>query len=310
MKRVYRISCVVLSILLISPVTTWADSCPEGQKWNDRTGDCVKDRTSSSKNRSTTRKGKWHPYGGTCEDLKPREAISLASKIISGEPFRLNRGASVCKHNVELIENNDEQILKISARLGDGIRSSDWSDIKKGNRRRFEFMFVREIRINTGFRLEYSVRVTQDNTFLQVPGNQFYWFWITQLHPGGIGASVMVVKVDRREGLLAFDHVIQDTTGFGAVKTDYTPERFGKWVKIAIEFKPSRKNGFRRLWVDDQMVVEENNVQTIWDSTTSKTFSLKFGIYQGIESGGKNPPAIRNDDQQSIQFKNFHFKRI
>ena len=87
-------------------------------------------------------------------------------------------------------------------------------------------------------------------------------------------------------------------------------ERFGKWVKITIEFKPSRKSGFRRLWVDDQMVVEENNVQTIWDSTTSKTFSLKFGIYQGIESGGKNPPAIRNDDQQSIQFKDIHFKRI
>ena len=309
MKPVYRISCVVLSILLISPITTWADSCPEGQKWNDRTGDCVEDRTSSSKNRSTTRKGKWHPYGGTCEDLKPREAISLASKIISGEPFRLNRGASVCKHNVQLIENNDEQILKISARLGDGIRSSGWSDIKKGNRRRFEIMFDRPIRINTGFRVEYSVRITQDNTFLSIPIGQYNWFWITQLHPGGVGASVMVVKVDRLEGL-AFDHVIQDTTGFGAVKTDYTPERFGKWVKIAIEYKPSRKNGFRKLWVNDQLVLEENDVQTIWDSTNPSELHLKFGIYQGIESGVKNPPAIRTDTQQSIEFKDFHFKRI
>ena len=42
MKSVYRISCVVLSILLVSPVTTWAGSCPEGQKWNDRRGECVK----------------------------------------------------------------------------------------------------------------------------------------------------------------------------------------------------------------------------------------------------------------------------
>ena len=102
MKRVYLISSVVLLILLISPVTIWADSCPEGQKWNDRTGDCVKDRTSSSKNKSTTRKGKWHPYGGTCEDLTSREAISLASNVISGGRFRLNKGASDSKHNVQL----------------------------------------------------------------------------------------------------------------------------------------------------------------------------------------------------------------
>ncbi len=49
MKRACLIGCAVLSILLISPVTTWAGSCPEGQKWNDRQGECVKDKTSSSK---------------------------------------------------------------------------------------------------------------------------------------------------------------------------------------------------------------------------------------------------------------------
>ena len=52
MKRAYLIACVVLLILLISPVTTWAGSCPEGQKWDDRKGNCVKDRTSSSKKKS------------------------------------------------------------------------------------------------------------------------------------------------------------------------------------------------------------------------------------------------------------------
>ncbi len=41
MKRANLIACAVLSILLISPVTTWAGSCPEGQKWNDRQGNCV-----------------------------------------------------------------------------------------------------------------------------------------------------------------------------------------------------------------------------------------------------------------------------
>ena len=41
MKRANLIGYLVLSILLISPVTTWAGSCPEGQKWNDRQGNCV-----------------------------------------------------------------------------------------------------------------------------------------------------------------------------------------------------------------------------------------------------------------------------
>ena len=41
MKRAYLIACVVLLILLISPVTTWAGSCPEGQEWDDRKGECV-----------------------------------------------------------------------------------------------------------------------------------------------------------------------------------------------------------------------------------------------------------------------------
>ncbi len=52
MVRLCLIGCTMLSILLISPVTTWAGSCPDGQKWNDRRGECVKDRTSSSKKKS------------------------------------------------------------------------------------------------------------------------------------------------------------------------------------------------------------------------------------------------------------------
>ena len=40
MKQTCLIGCALLSILLINPVTTWAGSCPEGQKWNDRRGEC------------------------------------------------------------------------------------------------------------------------------------------------------------------------------------------------------------------------------------------------------------------------------
>ena len=52
MTRVYLVGCVLLSILLISSVTTWAGSCPEGQKWHDAWRECVKDRTSLGKKKS------------------------------------------------------------------------------------------------------------------------------------------------------------------------------------------------------------------------------------------------------------------
>ena len=48
MKRICQIGCAVLLILLISPVTTGAGNCPEGQKWHDRQGECVKGKKSSS----------------------------------------------------------------------------------------------------------------------------------------------------------------------------------------------------------------------------------------------------------------------
>ena len=308
MRTLPKLLCAIT--LLSMSGLVWA-SCPEGYEENDRTGECVKDRTSSSKKKSTTRKGKWHPYGGTCEDLTSREAISLASNVISGGRFRLNKGASVCKHNVELIEIDNEKVLKITTGLGDGIHDYAWSDIKQGNRRRFEFMFDRIIQSNTAFRLSYSIRVTRDNTFLRVPENHYYWYWVTQLKSDSGDAPIMVVSVDRFNGISAFDYLIQDSSEFGAVKTEYTPEIVGKWVKIAIEFKPSHKNGFRRLWVNDQLVLEENNVQTIYDSATDNDYNLKFGIYQGTHhESSKNPSSIRNDDQQSVQFKDLYFRRI
>ena len=52
MRRACLIGCVVLSILFVSPVTTWAGSCPEGEKWDDRRGQCEKDKTGSSKNKT------------------------------------------------------------------------------------------------------------------------------------------------------------------------------------------------------------------------------------------------------------------
>ena len=286
MKRTNNVKRAVLGIFLIVFVSA---------SWAEREDTIIKETG--------------HPYGGTCEKISSHDAILLASYVISGEQFRLNRGASVCKHNVELLGN--ENILKISTRRGDGIRSS-WNDISEGNRRRFEFMFDRSIRINTGFRLEYSVRITQDNTFLHIPEHQYYWYWITQLHPGCNNCSpTMVVNVNRFKGISAFDYLIQDSSEFGAVKTNYTPEMLGTWVKVAIEFKPSHKNGFRRLWVNDQLVVNENNIQTIF-GRSSNTFDLKFGIYQGTAKGDKNAdyPSIRQDNQQSIQLKDFHFKRI
>ena len=94
---------------------------------------------------------------------------------------------------------------------------------------------------------------------------------------------------------------------------------FGKWVKIKLEYKPTRRNkGFKRLWVNDRQVVNENNIQTIWAKAGDwgDHFNLKFGIYQGVNRMGSysdfDPRTVveNSTEQQSIQFKNFRFKKI
>ena len=49
MKELRLISFVLALFCLTTPMVTWAGSCPEGQKWNDRKGECVKGKKSSSK---------------------------------------------------------------------------------------------------------------------------------------------------------------------------------------------------------------------------------------------------------------------
>ena len=49
MKELHLISFVLAFLCLITPTVTWAGSCPEGQKWDDRRGECVKGKSSSSK---------------------------------------------------------------------------------------------------------------------------------------------------------------------------------------------------------------------------------------------------------------------
>jgi len=41
MKGLRLASCFLLSLLFTTPFVTWAGSCLEGQKWNDRQGECV-----------------------------------------------------------------------------------------------------------------------------------------------------------------------------------------------------------------------------------------------------------------------------
>ena len=49
MKELRLISFVLALFCFTTPMVTWAGSCPEGQKWNDRKGECVKGKKSSSK---------------------------------------------------------------------------------------------------------------------------------------------------------------------------------------------------------------------------------------------------------------------
>ena len=41
--------CASLFLVLLNPVITWAENCPEGQKWNDRVGECVGSETTAKR---------------------------------------------------------------------------------------------------------------------------------------------------------------------------------------------------------------------------------------------------------------------
>ena len=306
----YNMKRIVLSILLlvIAPIS-WA-TCPDGQEEHPRSGECQPIAGFAS-----TGKMKSHPYGGTCESVNRHTAIFIIQKVVSGGGgIRLPRGQSICKHNVELIENNNEKILDITTGLGDGIQSAYWTDIGDPipARRRFEMQFRRVVEINRGFRLQYSVRLPDHNTWMKgvPPGAQY--FWITQLH-SGTRSTMPPLRVMVRKSKGIFINV-----GIPPAKIQDVSD-FGKWVKIKLEYKPTRGNkGFKRLWVNDRQVVNENNIQTIRSRAGywGDHFNLKFGIYQGVGRMGPysdfDPRTVvqNSTEQQSIQFKNFYFTKI
>ena len=256
-----------------------------------------------------------HHHGGTCERISRQKVISVVAKALTSGNSWFSNHQQACKHNIDLFELDNEKILKISTRLGDGLHGPEWSDIREGNRRRFEFYVQRDVLIGTKFSLEYSVRVNAGPSF---SASGAPWFFITQLHGGVINTGpVMTVNLDKETGMKAFGHVIQYARDWGnlphykmlynngTVTKKLVEGKPGKWVKIKIEFKPTRKtDGFRRLWVNDELVVNETNVQTV--GVSSRKFSLKMGIYQGT----LNTSQILRDTTQSIEFKNISFRRI
>ena len=311
-KKEFFIPLCLLVLLVLVP-RAFANSCPTGQVAHDRTGDCVAVQGTALTGKVKVSR---HHHGGTCERISRQKVISVVAKALTRGKSWFSNYQQACKHNIELVEADNEKILKISTRLGDGIHGPGWSDIRAGNRRRFEFYVQQEVITGTKFSLEYSVRVMSGPIF---SASGAPWFFITQLHGGGNTGPVMTVSLDKEKGMKAFGNVIQYARDWGTlphykmlynngtVTKELVPGLPGRWVKIKIEFKPTRKtDGFRRLWVNDELVVDENNIQTVTDSVRSRKFTLRMGIYQGTF----NTSQILRDTTQSVEFKNISFKRI
>ena len=311
-----------LAVLLLTVATvSWA-ACPEGQKQTYKGCDVIQACPEGYRRNNLEcspvpgASKRYYPYGGTCDPISRSEALSIASEvIINGHPS-INRCQQSCKHNIRLIEEDNEKILKISTRLGDGRGNilnpwcemrDRWSDIEEGNRRRFEIGISTDdrpsnhnIKVDEEFRFEFSIRIPEDNKFL-IPGQyEHSWFWITQLkgQQDNIGA-VTGISVDRRQGAILT---------FGG-STIQSVRDFGKWVKVAIEFRASRKEkGYARLWVDDELVYEAFDYQNIANAQEKDEYLMKFGIYQGV-TGGTNS-MIHQKQQQSVEFKDISLKRM
>lgn len=247
-----------------------------------------------------------YPYGGKCERPRINILKKASATVIKGSRLRLrtNPYQKTCRHNVSFPKGPDGTVMKITTRRGDGIgnkgrvRQGGWSDIAQGNRRRFEFHLKRSVRDGQAFMFEYSVRVAEGHQFMEGPepdvSNEAQ-IYVFQLKSDSVGSPVISVKLSQSQGITAMGFVAQP------------PSKFGEWVKIRIEFRPSRKeNGFTRLWVDGKQLMNESGYRTVWSGESRDRHNIKFGIYQLH----LDPNKIKADTQQSIEFKDIRFKLI
>ena len=124
MMHAHLIGCALFSMFLINPVMTWAGSCPEGQKWNDRRGECVKGEKSSNKKNGSIKIGSSKKKGlGWRFERSLRVGAKKHGYQVVSAPY----------HPVRYGQNSE----KFEVRPGDCSRSTEggWDDCKNDRER-------------------------------------------------------------------------------------------------------------------------------------------------------------------------------
>ncbi|MDP7489592.1 MAG: heparin lyase I family protein [Arenicellales bacterium] len=255
MKRANLIGCVVLSILFISPVMTWAGSCPEGQKENDRTGECV-------------------PIKGAAKTKK-----SLSSG--SGWRFKRSLPIGAKKHGYQVVSAPEHPVRygkkseRFEVRPGDCSRSKggSWDDCKE-DRERSELIQV-GYRQKEGDEYWYRWSIILPSTHRNIYRTKLAYAQFHQLgcppvfmfqeYSGGYWLNIQPAitgHVDHNRKLLEAKDFI------------------GKWNDIVVHARWTRKNdGWFRVWVNG-----EEKISYDGKTKVCKDVYFKYGVYRSFVS--------------------------
>jgi len=248
------LACALFSILLINPVMTWAGSCPEGQKENDRSGEC-------------------EPVKGSA---KTKNTLS------SGSGWRFERSLPVGakKHGYQIVSAPDHSVRygnkseRFEVRPGDCSRSkgSGWDDCEK-DRERSELIqrgYTQKEGDEYWYRWSIYLPPTHQNIYrTKLAYAQFHQkgcppVFMFQEFGGGYYMNIQppIKRHNARRKLLE-EH-----------------EFVGKWNDIVVHARWTRKNdGWIRVWVNG-----EEKAAYSGKTMSCKEVYFKYGVYRSFLS--------------------------
>ena len=267
-----------------SNAATGAENCPEGQKLNDRTGDCIKGKASSSKKtgeRSSSRYYSKDLFGGNW-------SASSFHRSLNNKPY----GYTV----VPMADAPTGKFVhRFELRPGDCAGQPGWDDCQNG-RERSELSVKGPERSRVGDDVWYQWWFKVDESWINpeaIPSSDLaktatVFGQVHENDPNWCdGCPQKVVSwtiLPYKDGLLIWNSFRKEYANL------LTNDQLRNWHQITVHVKWSHgSDGILEAWADGKKKYEWHGQTT----TTDKTY-FKFGIYRGGKKEDRSSPYSKN----------------
>ena len=213
----------------------------------------------------------------SCDPISFEEVQSRLAKVLNTDTWSRLSTELFCDHQFLTKENR----LVFTTRKGDRYDSifsygqEKAEDFNK-ERRRVELKYNEPIKPADKIVFEFETKIVDNGDYLR-SGFQYPIWYLAQIkeandiHYDGQTPIVLMISVDPYLGIVSNGVILQP-------KKDQ-----GKWVKIKLEAKLNKKDGYERLYVNDELI--SKRTPNIHKFIKKATYDLKFGQYwTGIRS--------------------------